>query len=84
MSGVHRQPVRMENKGALLSSICSLITQGIESDGHIAVVVRKRGTLDKQKFSLNCPQWWGENCWSSRQQNRHLKPDTVAQRLNTL
>lgn len=41
VSGVHRQPVRMGNKGALLSSICTLITQGMKDASHIAAVVHR-------------------------------------------
>lgn len=39
MSGVHRQPVGVGSKGALLSSICSLTTQGIKGASHIAAVM---------------------------------------------
>lgn len=38
MSGVHRQPVGVGSKGALFSSISSLITQGIKGASHIAAV----------------------------------------------
>lgn len=49
MSGVHRQPVGVGSKGALFSSISSLITQGIKGASHIAAVMGRGQLIGQTK-----------------------------------